>query len=84
MDSTIKICPPTALAFNCLNVLRILGLAGVNIVGLATQRPVLACGYPLKMQGIMPSKGPTQNIFLNSVLNLTVKPEEGNGRGLIL
>jgi hypothetical protein len=59
-------------------------LAGVNIVGLATQRPVLACGGSLKMQGIMPSKGPTQNIFLNSVLNLAVKPEEGNRKGLIL
>ena len=84
LDPTTLIWPPTALAFNCLKVLRTFDLAGVNIVRLATQRPVSACGGPLKMQGIMPVKRPTQSIFLNSVLNLAVKPEERNGRGLTL
>jgi hypothetical protein len=56
----------------------------LSAVGLATQRPVLACGGPLKMQGIMPSKRPTKSVFLNSVLNLAVKPEEGSGRRFIL
>jgi hypothetical protein len=62
-------------------MLRILDLAGVSTVGLAAQRPILGYGGPLKIQGIMPSKGQLLSIFLNSVLNLPVKKDEGKGRG---
>jgi len=58
-------------------------MTSLSTVGPATQRPVLACGGPLKMQGIMPSKGRSQIVFLYSVLKPPGEARRGEGKRTI-